>query len=156
MKTTRTKITKGFTLIELLVVIAIIGILSAVVMSSLNSARIKARDTRRLSDINLIKLAVELYRDAYNQYPVTLSDTNLNAYLSSVPTDPGTGAAYRYAALGSSAGAAKCTGYHVGATLENTNSSYLSDDKDASASANICSGSAADFNGTDPIYDITN
>ncbi len=34
---------KGFTLIELLVVIAIIGILSAVVVASLNSSRVKSR-----------------------------------------------------------------------------------------------------------------
>ena len=42
---------EGFTLIELLVVIAIIGLLSTMAVVSLNSARAKARDAKRLSDV---------------------------------------------------------------------------------------------------------
>ena len=59
----------GFTLIELLVVIAIIGLLSSVVFASLNSARKKARDARRIADLKQIQTALEFYYDAKNQYP---------------------------------------------------------------------------------------
>ncbi|MBI5456834.1 type II secretion system protein [Candidatus Kaiserbacteria bacterium] len=45
---------KGFTLIELLVVIAVIGLLSSVILASLNNARKKGRDTRRIEDLRQI------------------------------------------------------------------------------------------------------
>jgi len=61
--------TSGFTLIELLVVIAIIGILSSVVLSSLNSARAKARDAKRLSDMHQMQVALELYHNSFGVYP---------------------------------------------------------------------------------------
>lgn len=60
---------KGFTLIELLVVIAIIGLLSSVVLASLNSARAKGRDARRVSDLQEISKALEFYYDKYGYYP---------------------------------------------------------------------------------------
>jgi prepilin-type N-terminal cleavage/methylation domain-containing protein len=61
--------TKGFTLIELLVVISIIGVLSSTVLASLSTARAKALDTRRLSDLTSIRTALELYYTNNNSYP---------------------------------------------------------------------------------------
>ncbi|MDZ4243667.1 MAG: type II secretion system protein [Candidatus Doudnabacteria bacterium] len=60
---------EGFTLIELLVVIAIIGVLASVVMVSLNSARLKARNAKRVGDLRQIQTALELYYNANNGYP---------------------------------------------------------------------------------------
>ncbi len=60
---------KGFTLIELLVVIAIIGILAAIGLSALTSARKKARDSRRKSDLREVANALELYYSDNGSYP---------------------------------------------------------------------------------------
>lgn len=99
---------KGFTLIELLVVIAIIGLLSSVVLLSLNSAREKARNARRVADARQIVGALELYYDAQTspQYPPTAGITNsLSPYLATWPVYPnpaGTGCTqtdYLYAAI---------------------------------------------------------
>lgn len=58
---------KGFTLIELLVVIAIIGMLSSIVFASLNTARIKARESFFKQEIiQLSKLMHLEYADSGN------------------------------------------------------------------------------------------
>lgn len=59
----------GFTLIELLIVIAIVGLLSAMIFFTLNDARAKARDTRRIADLRQIATALEAHINATGGYP---------------------------------------------------------------------------------------
>ena len=88
---------RGFTLIDLLVVIAIIGILAAVVLVSLTSARGKARDSRRVADMRQLQTAFELYYNDWSQYPATLTlaayagcpgNTTLGTYIGAIPSNP--------------------------------------------------------------------
>jgi prepilin-type N-terminal cleavage/methylation domain-containing protein len=100
----RRRDSRGFTLIELLVVIAIIGVLSSVVMTSLNSARIKARDAKRASDIRQLQTALELYYHDHSVYPPAptgnlVSNLPISDYISSIPSEPlftATNDQYRY------------------------------------------------------------
>jgi type II secretion system protein G len=100
---------KGFTLIELIVVIAIIGLLSTLAVVALGSARTKARDAKRLSDIKQVQSALEIYYSDNAKYPTAVesvvlgtggavcldnstagwSATCSNPYMSVVPKDPG-------------------------------------------------------------------
>lgn len=123
---------KGFTLIELLVVIAIIGLLSTLAVVALGSARVKARDSKRLSDLKQVQTALELYYTDKGIYPiaavaVTLGDANhiclnlasgfsttgcTSAYMGLVPKDPGSNS-YAYTSTDGST-------YTIVATLEDT------------------------------------
>lgn len=60
---------QGFTLIELLVVISIISLLSSVVFASVNSARAKARDARKMADFRAISTALQLFFDKNGRMP---------------------------------------------------------------------------------------
>ncbi len=107
----RTNKNKGFTLIELLLVIAIIGILSSVILVSLNSARKKARDARRLAEIKSVESALDVYFTVHGQYPMSDHDGcgnwdvgnqdctflgNLGENAPEDPTKTGNCAGYRY------------------------------------------------------------
>ena len=61
----------GFTLIELLVVIAIIGLLSTLSVLALNTARARARDSKRVADVKQMQTALEMYFNDNNTYPAS-------------------------------------------------------------------------------------
>ena len=128
----KTSYKRGFTLIELLVVIAIIGILASIVLASLDSARKKGRDARRIADVKQIQLALELYYDANSVSPPALTGANLvtPGYISVLPTDPSNSATYSYSPYAATGSATTCSGYHLGTDLETSGHSALSSDAD--------------------------
>ncbi len=67
----------GFTLIELLIVIAIIGLLAAISIVVLNGARQKSRDAKRVSDISVIRAALEEHWLRAASYPSEPTPINL-------------------------------------------------------------------------------
>lgn len=158
----------GFTLIELLVVIAIIGVLASIVLASLNSARQKSRDARRIADIKQLQLALELYYDA--QTPPKYPDASVTCdaatayglqvlasggYIPQIPRDPSAALplnCYWYANNGPGT-------YHLGAILEQSTNPVLSSDKDCKSSDGtgcpIVSAYTNGFDGTSAlIYDV--
>lgn len=61
----------GFTLIELLIVVAIIGLIATIAAVGINSARAKARDNKRATDLAQIRKALELSYEPGSGYPAT-------------------------------------------------------------------------------------
>jgi prepilin-type N-terminal cleavage/methylation domain-containing protein len=75
------KHSRGFTLIELLVVIAIIGMLAAVVLASLNSARDKGANAAKKSSVNNIRAQAEIVYDNAGDYAAVCADATVtNAF----------------------------------------------------------------------------
>lgn len=128
---------RGFTLIELLVVIAIIGILSAVVLASLNTARTKGYDAAIKSNLETVRSQSSVYYDGHtNSYNTTgsavsgvdcgavftantlLTDSNISRALAAVRSENGgqalfcninaTGSAYAIATYLASSGTYWC------------------------------------------------
>jgi general secretion pathway protein G len=152
------KRTQGFTLIELLVVIAIIGILSSVVLASLNGARESSRDARRQTDLNQIRTSLALYRDECGDFPAAATAKNVSAslgsggdctlgeFMSQVPSDPSDGT-YKY-----KANDPQQDSFCLAAQLEG--SSTPADDADDSGVCNF--GSDISSGGEGGVYTITN
>ena len=92
---------KGFTLIELLVVISIIALLASIVITRVVTARVRARDAERVSEIRSIQTALTLYSaSSGGNFPPSTTEIWLSGtdsvsnalqtgnYISAVPKDP--------------------------------------------------------------------
>lgn len=123
----------GFTMIELLIVIVIIGILAAVGLRAFAASQMKARDSKRKTDLRTIGDALEVYYNDLGIYPdsennglifgcgaqakeecsagqIWKNDDNGTTYMVQMPRDP-SGGMYYYTSDG--------TYYQIYARLEN-------------------------------------
>lgn len=86
---------RGFTLIELLVVIAIIGILSSVVLASLNTARNKGSDAAIKANLANVRAQAELVYDSAGNYDTVCGansqtqDTKIASFITAVNSASG-------------------------------------------------------------------
>ncbi len=94
---------KGFTLIELLVVIAIIGILSGIVLTSLGTARNKAKSSSAVASLSSMRAQAELGMTSGGTYSPTLCTGTSNGELGALRSAvTGQGAAVKCATKGAS------------------------------------------------------
>ena len=109
---------RGFTLIELLVVIAIIGILSSVVLASLNSARNKGNDAGTKANLATILVQAEIIYDTDGDYDAVCAANSVtqNTIIAQAVAAAGTSSGATVVCGKPASGAA--TAYAVGAVLK--------------------------------------
>lgn len=89
----------GFTLVELLTVVSILSLLGSSVLVNFQDTRARARDVRRLEDVQAMLAALTLYYDADGHFPCVLAgESSLNSdflsslvtrgYIDKIPRDP--------------------------------------------------------------------
>lgn len=88
---------KGFTLVELIVVITIIAVLTAIGVSSYSGVTKKSRDSRRMADLEKIRVALEMARQVGTSYPASLPTlVTPMGLMTTIPADPKTASGYAY------------------------------------------------------------
>lgn len=142
---------KAFTLLELIVVIAIVGLLITISIAFLSDAKQRGTDTGRISAVNQVKNALNIYFNDANGgngfYPIGTGTTTLTSslvpkYITSINPnikyDSATGATY-----------------HLGIALLGSDNKVLSSDRDNATGFQGSSVDCGSTLGTDLCYDVT-
>jgi len=88
-----TRSSRGFTLIEVLVVMVIITILAGISVAMYQNSIVRAKEARLLTDLKLMREAIDAYHADKNKWPPTLDALATEKYIREVGVDPITGAA---------------------------------------------------------------
>ena len=135
-----------------ILVILLSGVLGNQYLAAHQDSKEKARDAVRISDVDQIHQALTDYYNEKGIYPACLYKSVCkdaregSTVMPTVAKDPLTGLGYSYASYGKGV---KCTGFHVGTSLERSASHALLTGSDAppQASSALCAGSSPDFSG---------
>lgn len=106
------KNSKGFSFVELLVVITIIAVLTGIGAVTYTSTMRNARNAKRVSDIQVIRSALEICRSQDGAYPATIVGSVSCAsgpVLNPTPLDPA-GGTYSYNRTTTTSYTLSCTG----------------------------------------------
>ena len=130
---------KGFTLVELLIVIGIIALLAILVLASLNTTHQRSRDTKRITDVKQIQLAMEMYWNDNANYPAVIPGQTtwksfgdeLHSGFVSFPVDDVKGHTYTYIV-----NPENTDQYFLAATLEKKTHESLAADVDGFVGSN--------------------
>lgn len=118
----------GFTLVELMVSVSIIAILIAIGIASYATVNKRSNDTKRKSDVEQIRAALEMYRAENGYYPSLgtgswadvsgLAGVLVSTYMPAIPADPQNSAPYTYQYKATDIASGNYYGYCLSATLE--------------------------------------
>ena len=112
--------------------IIILGAAAVILLTECCVDRRYEQDSRRIGDLRIITLALEMYYDDYGRFPENLEELEQEpAYIAKTPKDPKSEEVYKYVLI-------EDNKVILRTILDNTNNSILAEDEDGTISGLDC------------------